>query len=224
MYKIHILRGDLVDEAIRLTRIMQLKFPGEQELQGLLALMLFQHARHAARIDEHGDLVLLEDQDRSLWDQLLFKEAHKRLLAGLQLGVPGSYCLQAAIAGVHAHAECFEETDWEEIVGLYDHLLAVEPSPVMALNRAVALAFARGPELGLAALECLDSDGQLANYSYLHSTRAELCARLGQVEQARAAWQRALKLTHSVPEQNFLRCKLGELDAAQGNPGKTEDQ
>jgi RNA polymerase sigma-70 factor (ECF subfamily) len=198
-------RADLSGEAIRLGRLLRELLP-EPEVSGLLALMLIQESRRAARATPEGDLILLEDQDRSLWDKDLIAE-------GLALAAPGPgpYALQAAIAAVHARAPKAKDTDWKQIVELYGRLARLVPSPVVELNRAVAVAMADGPAVGLALVDGLLAQGSLEDYHWVHSARAELCRRLGREGEARASYQRALELAGSEPERRFLRRRLAEL-------------
>ena len=203
-------RADLSGEAIRLGRLLIELLP-EPEAIGLLALMLLQDSRRAARTTPTGDLILLEDQDRSLWnrDQIAQGLALvERTLATRQLG---PYNLQAAIAAVHAQAPSPGETDWARITGLYDILVQVVPSPVVELNRAVAVAMRDGPEAGLALVDAILSRGDLANYHLAHSARADLCRRLGRFAAAKAAYERALALVQQEPERQFLKRRMAEL-------------
>jgi RNA polymerase sigma-70 factor, ECF subfamily len=195
-------RVDLAAEAIRLGDALAGLMPDEPEVYGLLALMLLNDARREARFD-HGELVLLPDQDRSLWDASEIARGRELLDRALALGGRGSYVIQAAIASLH-----IEETqDWPEIVALYSELLRLTGSPVVAMNRAIAVAEAKGPEAGLALVDGLDLDG----YQYFHSTRADLLRRLGRADEARAAFERALELTHAEPERRFLQRRIRDL-------------
>jgi RNA polymerase sigma-70 factor (ECF subfamily) len=207
-------RADLSQEAIRLGRLLVELLP-EPEAQGLLALMLLQESRRAARTTAGGDLVLLEEQDRSLWNRDSIKEGsdlvERALIAQRSRRHFGPYALQAAIAAVHADAADAQSTDWNEIVGLYDVLLHSEPSPVIELNRAVAVAMRDGPEAGLAIIDALLERGELKDYRLIHAAQADLCRRLGRSDEARAAYQKALKLTEQVPERRFLEKRLAEL-------------
>lgn len=212
-----LMRFDLCAEAIRLTRMLLETLPDEPELRGLLALMLLQHGRAAARCDERGRPVLLEHQERSRWDHACLEEGQQALLAALRQGQPGSYQLQAAIAGVHSAAQSYEQTDWLQIRMLYDRLLKECPSPVVELNRAVAVAMTEGVEAGLACVERLASDGRLEQYVFLHSTRADFLQRLGRDTAAGLAWRRALELAENEIQRDFLRGRLGALeDGASG--------
>ncbi|MDD2060912.1 RNA polymerase sigma factor [Pseudomonas sp. GD03860] len=206
----NLMRNDLSDEAIRLGRLLQQLLP-DPEVLGLLALMLLQASRQAARSDEHGELVVLDEQDRGLWNRELIAEGSQLVQQALRSQQFGVYSLQAAIAAVHAEAASADETDWEEIVGLYDVLLQGWPSPVVELNRAAALARRDGPEVGLAAVEAILARGQLQDYHLAHAARAELCRQLGRLEQAREAYQTALGLTLQGAERRFIERRLNEL-------------
>lgn len=205
-----LIRHDLASEAIRLGRLLVELLP-EPEATGLLALMLLHDARRTARTSPDGELVLLEAQDRSRWNRAQIDEGSALVERALRTQRFGSYSLQAAIAAVHAHAPTAEATDWHEIVGLYDALLRREPSPVVALNRAVALAMRDGPEAGLQEIDTLLADGHLADYRFAHAARADLYRRLGRKIEARAAYERALALSQQEAEQRFLRGRLAEL-------------
>jgi RNA polymerase sigma-70 factor, ECF subfamily len=205
-------RHDLSAEAIRLARLLiELLPPGEApEAEGLLALMLLHESRRAARTGPDGDLVLLEDQDRSLWNRELIREGGALVERALGSRRFGPYTLQAAIAAVTAEAPSMAETDWREIVGLYDVLLRVEPSAVVALNRAVAVAMRDGPAAGLALVDALLAGGGLDDYRFAHAARADLCRRLGRGDEARVAYRRALELTRQAPERRFIERRLAE--------------
>jgi RNA polymerase sigma-70 factor, ECF subfamily len=203
-------RPDLSAEAIRLARLLVALLP-EPEALGLLALLLLHESRRAARTTPQGDLVLLEDQDRSLWDRALIAEGIALIEQALRTQTVGPYSLQAAIVAVHAEARTPEETDWAQIVGLYDVLLQVTPSPVVELNRAVAVAMRDGPQAGLTLIDALLANGQLSGYHLAHSARAELCRRLGRTDDARAAWTQALALTQQEPERRFIQTRLAQL-------------
>ena len=205
-------RADLCAEAIRLGRLT-VELLEDPEALGLLALMLLHEARRAARIDAAGDLVLLEDQDRALWDRRRIAEAQGLIERALVLRRVGPYLLQAAIATVHAEAPSAGETNWARIVALYDVLVRVEPSPVVALNRAVALGMRDGPEAGLAAIEAVLGQGGLDDYHLAHAARADMQRRLGLAEAARASYQRALELTRQPAERRFLEARLAQLAA-----------
>jgi RNA polymerase sigma-70 factor, ECF subfamily len=204
-------RADLSGEAIRLGRLLVELLP-EPEAVGLLALMLLHESRRGARTSTDGEIVLLEDQDRSLWDREGIEEGvalAERAIASRRIG---PYTLQAAIAAVHAEAPTFEETDWAQIAALYDVLHRANPSPVVALNRAVAVAMRDGPEVGLRLVDELLDGGELDGYHLVHAARADLCRRLGRREEARISYRRALELVGQEPERRFLEGRLAELD------------
>ena len=203
-------RPDLSAEAIRLGRLLVELLP-EPEVSGLLALMLLQESRREARTSVDGNLILLEDQDRSRWNRAQIAEGRALVERALASRRFGPYALQAAIAAVHADAPDARSTDWAEIVGLYDVLASVEPSPVVELNRAVAVAMRDGPEAGLALIDAILSRGDLSDFRLAHAARADLCRRLGRTAEARAAYERALALTRQEPERRFLERRLAEL-------------
>jgi RNA polymerase sigma-70 factor (ECF subfamily) len=203
-------RPDLSGEAIRLGRRL-IELLSEPETAGLLALMLLQESRRAARTSPEGDLVLLDDQDRSLWNRDQIAEGADLVRRALASRHFGPYTLQAAIAAVHAEAREATATDWNQIVGLYDVLARVDPSPVVELNRAVAVAMRDGPEAGLALINGILARGDLADYHLAHAAQADLYRRLRRTAEARAAYQRALALTEQAPEQRFLERRLREL-------------
>ena len=203
-------RSDLSGEAIRLGRLLVELLP-EPEAMGLLALMLIQESRRPARTSAEGDLILLEDQDRSLWNRAYIAEGSPLVERALLSRRFGPYTIQAAIAAVHAGAPSAAATDWQEIVGLYDVLIRAEPSPVVELNRAVAVAMRNTPEAGLVLIDAILSRGDLADYHLAHSARGELCRRLGRVEEARTSFTRALSLVRQEPERRFLERRLREL-------------
>jgi RNA polymerase sigma-70 factor (ECF subfamily) len=205
-------RADLSAEAIRLGRLLMELLP-EAEVIGLVALMLLQESRHAARTSPGGDIVLLEDQDRTRWNREQIAEGSALIRRALSSGQAGPYTLQAAIAAVHAEAPTAADTDWRQIAGLYDVLLRVEPSPIVELNRAVAIAMRDGPAAGLALIDAILSRGDLADYHLAHSARAELCRRLGRTADARDAYERALALARQEPERRFLNQRLRDLPA-----------
>jgi RNA polymerase sigma-70 factor (ECF subfamily) len=178
---------------------------------GLLALMLLHESRRAARTSPEGDMILLEDQDRSLWNREQITEGIALVRGALLSGRLGQYTLQATIAAVHAAAPTVAATDWAQIVDLYDRLAQVAPSPVVELNRAVAVAMRDGPAAGLALMDAILARGELADYHLAHSARAELCRRLGRTAEARASYERALALTRQEPEQRFLERRLATL-------------
>ena len=203
-------RHDLSAEAIRLGRLLQELLP-DAEVTGLLALMLLQDSRRDTRTGADGELVLLEDQDRSRWNRAQIEEGADLVLRALASRRFGPYTLQAAIAAVHAQAPSAADTDWHEITGLYDALMRMAPSPVIDLNRAVAVAMRDGPQAGLARVEALLAAGELADYRLAHAARADLLRRLGRRDEARTAYQQALGLTRQAAEQRFLRRRLAEL-------------
>ena len=203
-------RVDLSSEAIRLGRLLVELLP-EPEAMGLLALMLLQESRRAARASPDGEIVLLADQDRSLWNRDQIAEGAALVEKALVSRRFGPYSLQAAIAAVHAEAPSPDATDWREIVGLYDILLRADPSPVVELNRAVAVAMRDGPAAGLALVDAILARGELQDYRLAHGARADLCRRLGETEQARASYERALGLTQQEPERRFIERRLHEL-------------
>lgn len=203
-------RPDLSAEAIRLGRLLAELLP-EPEALGLLALMLLHESRRAARTSPSGELVLLAEQDRSSWDRGMIAEGCALVERALSSRGFGPYAVQAAIAAVHAEAARPEDTDWPQIVGLYDVLVRADPSPVVELNRAAAVAMRDGPAAGLALVDAILSRGELADYHLAHSARADLCRRLGRFGEARAAYERALALARQEPERRFLRRRLDEL-------------
>jgi RNA polymerase sigma-70 factor (ECF subfamily) len=206
-------RDDVSAEAIRLGRLLVELLPREPEAQGLLALMLLHESRRAARMTPAGDVILLEEQDRSLWNREQIAEGSalvERSLSARQ--APGPYAIQAAISAVHAEAASAGETDWNEIVGFYDLLMSSEPTPIVELNRAVAVAMRDGPAAGLAAIDAILARGELDDYRLLHASRGELCRRLGKTNEARRAFERALALTKLEPERRFLERRLMLLD------------
>jgi RNA polymerase sigma-70 factor (ECF subfamily) len=201
-------RADLSQEAIRVGRLLVQLLP-EPEAKGLLALMLIQESRRAARSSDDGEIVLLEDQDRSLWDKKLIAEGVALTEQALKTGMFGAYCLQAAIAAVHAEAPSAEATDWSEIIGLYDVLSRLDPSPVVALNRAVAVAMRDGPEAGLSIVNGLMR--WLPGYHLAYAVEADLHRRLGKRTEALACYKRALALARQGPERRFLEKRIAEL-------------
>ena len=204
-------RADLAGEAIRLGRLVMELLP-DSEVIGLLALMLLQESRRTARTSSTGDLILLEDQDRSLWNQEQIVEGRALVQQSLASRQFGSYTLQAAIAAVHSEAAIAATTDWAQIVSLYDVLVRVQPSPVVALNRAVALAMRDGPDAGLQSIDEILAHGDLADYHLAHAARADLCRRLGRTADARESYQKALVLVKQEPERRFLEKRLRELE------------
>ena len=203
-------RADLSGEAIRLGRLIVELLP-EPEVLGLLGLMLLQESRRLARASSTGELVLLEDQDRSLWDRDRIAEGSAMVGRALSSGQVGPYTVQAAIAAVHVAATEASATDWARIVSLYDLLLGGAPSPVIELNRAVAVAMRDGPAAGLGLIDAILARGDLADYHLAHAARADLCRRLGRGEEARASYRRALELARQEPERQFLEKRLAEL-------------
>jgi len=205
-----LMRPDLSAEAIRLGRLLIELLP-EPEALGLQALMLLHESRRAARTSPEGELVLLDDQDRSRWNRDQIADGSALVERALRSRRFGPYTLQAAIAAVHAQAPNAERTDWAQIVGLYDVLARVDPSPVVALNRAAAVAMRDGPEAGLTLIDAILGRGELSEYHLAHSARADLCRRLGRSEDARISYERALALTRQEPERRFLERRLAEL-------------
>lgn len=205
-------RNALAAEAIRLGRLLCDLQP-DPEAMGLLALMLLQQSRSAARSTPEGDLILMEAQDRSLWDHSQIAEGSALILRALESRQFGAYTLQAAIAAVHGEAPSAAATDWAEIVGLYDILLSMSPSPVVELNRAVAVAMRDGAQAGLTLIDAIFARNELLDYHLAHAARADLCRRLGRTADARAAYERALGLTRQLPEQRFLNRRLAELSS-----------
>ncbi|MGF6151902.1 RNA polymerase sigma factor [Pseudomonas fluorescens] len=204
-------REDLTREAIRLGRLLMELLP-EAEVMGLLALMLLNESRRPARTSASGELIVLDEQDRSLWNPRMIAEGCALIERALSTRGFGPYCLQAAISAVHAEAATAELTDWPQIVGLYDVLLRVQPSPVIELNRAAALSRRDGPLAGLTLVDGILQRGELLDYHLAHSARAEFCRQLGRVEEARAAYRRALELTRQEPERRFIERRLSELN------------
>jgi RNA polymerase sigma-70 factor (ECF subfamily) len=204
-------RADLSSEAIRLARLLVQLLP-DPEVMGLLALMLLHESRRQARTSASGDLVLLERQDRSLWNRDQIREGLALVEQGLASKRIGPYTLQAAIAAVHAEAPSAGETDWVQIGALYDLLLRAEPSPIIELNRAVAVAMRDGPAKGLELVDALLKGGELAQYHLAHATRADFCRKLGMQSDARVSYERALALAKQEPERRFLEKRLAELD------------
>ena len=211
-----LVRPDLVERAIELCRVLADLMPDEREARGLLALMLLTDARRATRVDEAGALVLLEDQDRSRWDQVAIEQCRVMVLEALRGGRPGRFVIQAAIAALHAEAPRFADTDWGQVVDLYDLLLSAWPSPVVELNRIVAVGFRSGPEAGLAALDQLESGAgrALSSYHYLPATRADFLRRLGRDEAAAASYRLALSLAENDVERAFLERRLASVSTS----------
>lgn len=211
----NLIRNDLCTEAIRLGRVLCELLPDEPENMGLLALMLLQDSRREGRVNDRGELVTLEEQDRSRWDAQEIEEGVQLVQAALSLRRVGSYQLQAAIAAVHAEAKRADQTDWRQIVALYEELIRITSSPVVALNHAVAVAMSEGFERGLSFIESAGADGKLENYYLFHASRADLLRRLHRLDEARAAYTRALSLTTNHVEQNYIRRRLNDLTAPQ---------
>jgi RNA polymerase sigma-70 factor (ECF subfamily) len=219
----NVTRAELTSEAIRLGRLLVELQPEREalaaEVMGLLSLMLLQESRRAARSSPTGELILLENQDRALWNKeqiaegvaWLEKAMESQPRSGQGSRRIGSYTVQAAIAAVHAEAKSVAATDWRQIVALYDQLLRIQPSPVVELNRAVAIAMRDGPEAGLAHIDSVLEDGELANYYLAHSARADMCRRLGRTAEARASYEKALALTQQEPERQFLQERIRQL-------------
>ena len=205
-----LVREDLADRALDLARMLRALLPDEPEVSGLVALLVVHKSRERTRTDAEGSLVRLADQDWSAWDCALIAEADRLVVAALSAGPPGRFALQAAIAALHAQAPSYEETDWPQIRTLYDALLRVWRTPVVALNRAVAVAMVDGPAAGLAALEPLEASGELASYHYLPAAKADLLRRLGRDAEAREAYARALTLAGNAAERAFLERGLSE--------------
>jgi RNA polymerase sigma-70 factor, ECF subfamily len=208
-----LVRHELCDRALDLAVLVRHLLADEREAAGLHALLLVHHARRATRVDAAGKLLRLEEQDRSHWDRTLIDEADRLIVAALRAGPPGRFTLQAAIAAVHAQAPSYAATDWPQIVALYDELLRVWPSPVVALNRAVAVAQVDGPEAALALVEALEHDGRLAGYRYLPATKADLLHRLDRHAEAADAYRAALRLADNAAEQDFLTERASAADA-----------
>jgi RNA polymerase sigma-70 factor (ECF subfamily) len=203
-------RAELTGEAIRLGRLL-MELQPEPEIMGLLSLMLLQESRRAARTSPTGELILLADQDRALWNQEHIAEGLALVEKALKSRRFGAYTLQAAIAAVHAEAESAAATDWRQIVALYNQLVRIQPSPVVQLNRAVAIAERDGPEAGLKHIDAVLEHGELANYYLAHSARAEMYRRLGRTDEARASYEKALALTQQEPERQFLQERIRQL-------------
>ena len=206
-----LVRRDLVERALDLARMLRSLLPDDADVAGLLALLLLTDARRATRVGSDGRLLLLEEQDRAQWDRSAIAEGAALVRAALRRRPPGRFALQAAIAAVHAEAPRWEDTDWREILALYDVLAGVWPSPVVALNRAVAVGMADGPEAGLAAVDALRDEPQLASYSYTSAARADFLRRLGRHDEARTSYEEALLLTENEVERDFLIRRLDEL-------------
>jgi RNA polymerase sigma-70 factor (ECF subfamily) len=208
-----VIRADLTAEAIRLARLVAQLLP-HPDISGLLALMLLQDSRRQARNSADGALVLLADQDRSLWDYPKIVEGLRLLTGAMQQGEVGIYTLQAAIAAEHAKADVADHTNWQRIVCYYDLLLSAQPSPIAELNRAVAIAMADGPEKGLELVDVILKAGELGSYHLAHSARADFLRKLGRIGEAAAAYEKALSLCQQAPEQAFLKKRISELAAS----------
>lgn len=219
----HRMRIDLCQEAIRLARLLDQLLPEQPEILGLLALMLLQHSRRDARIDPAGDVLTLEEQDRSRWDRAMIDEGMKLLANAARQQREGPYQLQAAIAAVHALAPRATATNWKSIVALYDRLLEWTDSPIVALNRAVALAMSQGLEFGLAAVDALAGDARLANYYLFSATRADLLRRLGRSADAAIAYERAIAQVANVPERRFFERRLSAISPNRQRTTVAED-
>ena len=206
-----LVRAELCDAALRLARGLAALLPGEPEVTGLLALLLLTDARRAARTGPDGELVLLEDQDRSRWDQAMISEGERLLVGALRAGRPGPYQLHAAIAGCHSTSPDAASTDWREIAALYGELIRYEPSPVVEANRAIAVAMSEGPAAGLVILDAVGHHPQLSRWPQLHLARADLLARLGRTADAVAAYRAALELEPTAPERDFIARRIREL-------------
>jgi RNA polymerase sigma-70 factor (ECF subfamily) len=213
-----LIRRELCDEAIRLTRLLSRLMPDEPEVLGLLALMVLHDARREARTDAQGEMVLLEDQDRSRWDRARIVEGEDLVQRAMRMRRVGPYQLQAAIAGLHASATTAEDTDWAQIVALYELLLEMIPSPVVRLNRAAAVAMRDGAAAGLVEVERLDGDPVLGGYHLYHAARADLLRRLRRGEESAVAYRRALEQVTSPVERRYLERRLLEVSRAAGDP------
>ncbi|HEX4724692.1 MAG TPA: sigma-70 family RNA polymerase sigma factor [Pseudonocardiaceae bacterium] len=218
-----LVRADLVDRAITLARMLHELMPDEREVRGLLALLILTDARRATRVDEEGRFVLLADQDRSRWDKEAIAEGDALVRESLRGGRPGRFAVQAAIAALHAQAPDYAETDWRQVLGLYDFLAGLWSSPVVELNRTVALAMVAGPEVALARVDELAADPRLAGYRYLPATRADLLRRLGREREAAESYQAALTLAENAAERMFLTDRIAELGERVESPHTWQD-
>jgi RNA polymerase sigma-70 factor, ECF subfamily len=215
-----VVRVDLCQEAIRLGRVLSSLMPDEPEADGLLALMLFQHSRRQARTDAAGDIVTLEDQDRSRWNRAEIEQANAILRAAVRRDAVGPYQAQAMIAACHANAPTADETDWMRIATLYERLLEAVPNPFVELNHAVAVGMAKSPEDGLALVDRMAASGELRDYHLLHATRADFLRRLGRSAEAAAAYQESLELARTAAERRYLTRRLEQV-SADAAPGET---
>jgi len=204
-------RVDLATEAIRLGRVLVRLMPDEPEAMGLLALMLLNDARRDARVDANGELVTLDEQDRTRWDRRSITEGTRLVDRALRMRRPGLFQLQAAISALHCQAETSDDTDWRQIVALYDVMMTIAPTPIVALNRAAAVSMAEGPEAGLVAIAQIDQLDQLEEYHLLHASRADMLRRAGQLIEARSAYERAIALTNNSTERGFLARRVSSL-------------
>ncbi len=209
----NLVRRDLVERSLDLARMLRVLLPGDADMAGLLALILLTDARSVTRVGAGGRLLLLDEQDRAQWDRRAISEGIALVREALRRRPPGRFALMAAIAAVHAEAPTWLDTDWREVVALYDLLVQIWPSPVVALNRAVAVGLANGPDAGLTALDALVAEPLLAGYGYLASARADFLRRLGRAEEARQAYEEALLLTENAIERDFLTARLNGLEA-----------
>jgi RNA polymerase sigma-70 factor (ECF subfamily) len=212
-----LIRCDLATEAIRLGRMLVELMPLESEPRGMLAMMLLNHARRDARVDSNGELVLLEDQDRSRWDRGQIEEGLAQTRFANDVPSPGPYALQAAIVAEHAQATRASETNWKRIAQLYEELMRVRPTPIVELNRAVAVAMAEGPAVGLALIHTVEARGDLSEYYWMWSAKADLLRRLQRFAEAQVYYRRALEFVGSEPERRFLNRRLAEIDALSGS-------
>ena len=205
-------RRPLTDEAIRLARLLHQLMPSNPEIMGLLALMLLHDSRRDARVNARGELIALAEQDRTMWDDAAISEGTALLDRALERRLPGPYQIQAAIAALHAQARRAAQTDWSQIAQLYTRLMELQPSPVVALNRAVAIGMSSGPERGLEELDLLADEGALQNYHRLHAARGELLRRAGRAAEAVGALRKAVELTHNELEVRALQKRIAETD------------
>jgi RNA polymerase sigma-70 factor, ECF subfamily len=209
-----LLRGELCDEAIRLGRLLLTLMPDEPEVMGLLGLMLLIDSRRSARTDTAGDLLTLEEQDRSLWDSMRIEEGRELVERSLRMRHPGPYQLQAAIAALHAESQRSDDTDWIQIALLYSELMRFQPGPIVELNRAVAVAMAFGPDTGLKLLDDIEGDGELAGYYLAHAARADFLRRAGKRDEAAVSYRRSIELCGNPVEARYLQRRLSEVTGA----------